>query len=88
MIPKVRKKIKMGMKYIQFAPCPECSESEHPHIDHNTVYTGGGDPTFQTFYATCRTCGYETEKYNHVIELVENWNADSAKAWNKESNEA
>ena len=36
---------------------------------------------FQTFYAMCRTCGYETERYNHVIELVENWNADSAKSW-------
>lgn len=71
----------MGIKYIQFAPCPECSESERPHICHDVVYTGGGDMAFQTFYAMCRTCGYETKRYNHVIELAEAWNADSAKSW-------
>lgn len=82
MIPKVRKKIKMGMKYIKFNPCPECSESERPYVVHNAVYAGvNGELSFQTFYAQCRTCGYETKRYDHVIDLVTDWNVDSAKAW-------
>ena len=71
----------MGMKYMKFGPCPECTESERPRISNDTAYTSYGNPLYQNFYATCCTCGYETKRYNHVIDLVKDWNADSFKAW-------
>ncbi len=71
----------MGMKYMKFGPCPECTESGAPDIYHDAIYVGAGDPEVQTFHAQCRTCGYETKRYDHVIDLVKAWNADSFEAW-------
>lgn len=71
----------MSMQWIKFKPCPECSENEKPSIAHDVEYTGIGNPEFQSFYAICRTCGYTTKKYDHVVELVSAWNVDSINAW-------
>lgn len=77
----------MGMKYMQFVPCPECTESRSPNIYHTAAYAIGGNPEIQTFQARCQTCGYETKHYDHVIDLVKAWNADSFKAWPSHSKE-
>lgn len=71
----------MGMKYLKFEPCPECSESEYPNIYHGVIYSVEDGPAKQTFYAKCTTCGYESEQYNRVVELVAAWNANSIKVW-------
>ena len=70
----------MCMQYLRFQVCPECSENEQPTVNSDNVYTATGLES-QRFYAVCRTCGYETKRYDHVIDLLSAWNTNSAKTW-------
>lgn len=74
------------MKFIKFAVCPECSEETQPNISNDIIYTDYSNPLYLNFYATCCTCGYQTKRYNHVIDLVKDWNSASFKNWPFEDN--
>lgn len=71
----------MGMKYMKFAPCPECTEDNTPRIANDVIYTGVYESVSQTYHAVCRTCGYETKRHSHVIDIVKEWNAASFEKW-------
>ncbi len=78
----------MSMKYMKFAPCPECSEGDQPSICiDNDAFHPCNKPKEQMYRAVCANCGYETHQHKHVIDVVREWNANSVVSWPFEKRE-